>query len=45
VPPDPNRTFAAIVVAPCDASAAQKWNAPPQLVHAGVEGFRETTVG
>jgi hypothetical protein len=45
VPPDPGRTFSAIVVAPCDGSTAQKWNAPPQLVHAGVEGFQETTGG
>ena len=43
VPPDPGRTFSSIIVAPCDASVAEKWNAPPQLAHAGVEGFRETT--
>ncbi len=43
VPPAPNRTFNAIVVAPCDGSVEQKWNAPPELVNAGVQGFRETT--
>ena len=43
VPPEPNRTFNAIVVAPCDGSVEQKWNAPPELVNAGVQGFRETT--
>jgi hypothetical protein len=43
VPPEPNRTFNAIVVAPCDGSVEQKWNAPPELVNAGVRGFRETT--
>jgi hypothetical protein len=45
VPPDPGRTFNAIVVAPCDGSVEQKWNAPPELVNAGVKGFRETTGG
>ena len=43
MPPDPGRTFSSIIVAACDASMAEKWNAPPQLAHAGVEGFRETT--
>lgn len=43
VPPDPGRTFSSIIVAPCDGSTAEKWNAPPELVHAGLEGFRETT--
>jgi hypothetical protein len=32
-------------VAPCDGSTAEKWNAPAELVHAGLEGFRETTAG
>ena len=45
VPPEPGRTFSAIVVAPCDASTAEKWNAPPELAQAGLEGFRETTNG
>jgi hypothetical protein len=43
VPPDPNRTFNAIIVATCDGTVEEKWNAPPELVNAGVEGFRETT--
>jgi hypothetical protein len=43
VPPDPQRTFSSIIVAPCDGSAAQKWNAPGDLVNAGIQGFRETT--
>jgi hypothetical protein len=45
VPPEPSRTFAAVIVAPCDGSAAQKWNAPGDYVHAGLEAFRETTGG
>jgi len=45
VPPDPGRTFSSIVVAPCDGSVAEKWNAPPELAQAGLEGFRETTNG
>jgi hypothetical protein len=44
VPPEPNRTFSAIIVAGCEAgSLLQKWNAPPQFVSAGREGFTETT--
>jgi hypothetical protein len=45
VPSDPNRTFNAIIVAPCDGSVAEKWNAPPEFVNAGLQGFRETTGG
>jgi hypothetical protein len=45
VPPEPNRTFSAIIVAACDedGSLLQKWNAPAQFVTAGRAGFRETT--
>ncbi|WP_088316929.1 LamG-like jellyroll fold domain-containing protein [Kineosporia sp. R_H_3] len=28
----------------CDGSRVQKWNAPPQLAGAGVQGYRETTL-
>ncbi|MGZ4603970.1 MAG: RICIN domain-containing protein [Kineosporiaceae bacterium] len=45
VPPDPGRTFSSVIVAPCDGSLAEKWNAPPELSPAGLEGFRETTGG
>jgi hypothetical protein len=45
VPPDPGRTFSSIIVAPCDGSTAEKWNAPPELTQAGLQGFRETTNG
>jgi len=36
-------TYSALVVATCDGSTAQKWNAPPDFATAGTEGFRETT--
>lgn len=45
VPPEPNRTFSSIIVAPCDGSLVEKWNAPAEFVNAGMEGFRETTGG
>ena len=36
--------WSTITAATCDGSRVQKWNAPPQLAGAGVEGYRETTL-
>jgi len=42
-PPSAGWTFSAIITTTCDGTAIQKWNAPPELLDAGLEGLRETT--
>jgi type II secretory pathway pseudopilin PulG len=37
--------WSTIVVAPCDGNLAQKWNAPPDVVDAGIRARREATNG
>jgi hypothetical protein len=41
--PNVGWTYSAMVVATCDGSTGQKWNAPADIASAGTEGFRETT--
>lgn len=38
-------TWSSVRLAPCDGSAAQKWNAPPTFTLASQDDFRETTHG
>lgn len=44
--PDPNARFngySKIIVAACDGSLAQKWNAPPAATESDVSGYREVS--
>lgn len=41
--PNVGWTYSAIVMATCDGSTVQKWNAPADFATAGTAGFRETT--